>query len=88
MTAQFESDGCNNCRHLDGADYMDWTTPDYEGFVAIMQPTDSWVAKWQRATTCCPGVYAKGLKLPQTGAYGGPEAADDEFDEDADDLIE
>lgn len=88
MTQQFENEGCNNCPELDLADWVDWTTPDYEGFVAIMQPTDSWVAKWQRATTCCPGVYAKGLKKLPAGAYGGAVEDDDDYDEDADDLID
>ena len=27
-----------------------------------MEPHDSWVAKWNRLATYCPGVYAKALK--------------------------
>ncbi|GBG30937.1 Transcription elongation factor SPT4 [Hondaea fermentalgiana] len=58
---QFYNDGCPNCN------FMDWgereivegaTTKNFEGLVAMMQPKDSWVAKWQRIDRFVPGTYA------------------------------
>eukprot|EP01047_Picozoa_sp_COSAG01_P058723 COSAG01_NODE_6955_length_3419_cov_95.063855_4_plen_148_part_00 len=43
------------------------------------------MAKWQRATTCCPGVYAKKLKDDQRR---GHEALDDDLNKDFEVLIE
>lgn len=52
---QFYEHGCPNCT------FLDWevreivegaTTKSYEGLVAMMQPKESWVAKWQRIGKC------------------------------------
>ena len=58
---QFEDNGCNNCS-WDGADWPDETSQEFNGMIAIMEPRDSWVAKWQRCTELKPGVYAKTVK--------------------------
>ena len=58
---QFDEEGCSNC-NWDLADYTDETTPDFTGMIAMMEPEDSWVAKWQRMAKYRPGVYAKSVK--------------------------
>lgn len=60
--AQFYDDGCDNCPFLDMADNMErvnsCTTAFYEGQAAILDPRESWAAKWIRVDNCLPGVYA------------------------------
>ena len=34
------------------------TSPKYEGRIAVMQPDQSWVAKWQRVGDFVGGLYA------------------------------
>ena len=58
---QFDDDGCANC-NWDLADVTDETSPDFTGMIAMMEPEDSWVAKWQRMVKYRPGVYAKSVK--------------------------
>lgn len=43
------------------------TSPDHEGRVAMMNPPDSWVAKWQRGSNFVGGLYAARVvgKLPE-----------------------
>ena len=36
----------------------DGTTSNYEGTIALINPADSWVAKWQGLTNYVPGLYA------------------------------
>jgi transcription elongation factor SPT4 len=59
---QFYDDGCENCPFLDMVDNMErvnnCTTPFFEGQAAIMDPRDSWAAKWIRTDNFLPGVYA------------------------------
>jgi transcription elongation factor SPT4 len=59
---QFYDEGCENCPFLDMADNMErvnsCTTAFYEGQAAIMDPRDSWAAKWIRVDNYLPGVYA------------------------------
>ena len=56
------SQGCDNCAFLEMKDQTehvnDFTTSHYEGFVAMLQPTQSWVAKYQRLVDKTPGMYA------------------------------
>ena len=64
---QFEDNGCNNKTIIngcswDGADWPEETSQEFTGMIAIMEPRDSWVAKWQRCTELKPGVYAKTVK--------------------------
>lgn len=59
---QFYDDGCENCPFLDMVDNMErvnsCTTAFYEGITAVMDPRDSWAAKWIRTDNYLPGVYA------------------------------
>lgn len=59
----FEEDGCDNCE-----DFMsmkgnrervyECTSNNFEGMIALMQPEESWVAKWQRLAHHVKGMYA------------------------------
>lgn len=66
---QFYEHGCENCPFLYMADNMDQvsrcTTAFFEGQAAIMDPRDSWAAKWIRVNAHFPGVYA----LQVTGQF-------------------
>ncbi|VDH95354.1 transcription elongation factor SPT4, partial [Mytilus galloprovincialis] len=60
---QFELHGCDNCEeylHLKNnrTAVYDCTSSNFDGFVALMDPKDSWVAKWQRAGGFVKGCYA------------------------------
>ena len=59
---QFYDDGCENCPFLDMADNIErvnsCTTAFFEGQAAIMDPRESWAAKWIRVDGYLPGVYA------------------------------
>jgi len=54
---QYINDGCENCPFLDMAN-PSVSTPFYEGQLALMDPKDSWAAKWIRVDSYLPGVYA------------------------------
>jgi len=59
---QFEDKGCENCGFLEMQGSFErvnsCTTAFFEGQVAIMDPGDSWAAKWIRVDNYLPGVYA------------------------------
>mmetsp|Transcript_890 Transcript_890/g.1378 ORF Transcript_890/g.1378 Transcript_890/m.1378 type:complete len:144 (-) Transcript_890:401-832(-) len=59
---QFLEYGCENCPFLDMAGNHErcnlCTTAFFEGQVAVMDPGESWTAKWLRVDTYLPGVYA------------------------------
>lgn len=59
---QFVDQGCENCPFLamaeDSAQVNRCTTPFFEGIAAVMDPRDSWAAKWIRVDAYLPGVYA------------------------------
>jgi len=60
--AQFESAGCDNCTFLDMAHdrnrVIRCTSASFDGLVALVQPPESWVAKWQRLGQFHRGCYA------------------------------
>jgi transcription elongation factor SPT4 len=59
---QFVDFGCENCPFLhmqdDPQQVNKCTTAFFEGLAAIMDPRDSWAAKWIRVDAYLPGVYA------------------------------
>jgi len=59
---QFYDNGCENCPFLsmleDDDKCRSYTTSFFEGQAAVMDPRESWVAKWLRVDICHPGVYA------------------------------
>ena len=57
---QWEETGCVNCG-FDPNDFMDETTHEFTGMIALCDPEDSWVAKWQGLTKLSVGVYAKAV---------------------------
>ena len=60
---QFIEHGCENCPFLNMAEegsqqVARCTTAFFEGQIAVMDPRDSWAAKWIRVDAYLPGVYA------------------------------
>eukprot|EP00568_Trieres_chinensis_P003989 CAMPEP_0183291994 /NCGR_PEP_ID=MMETSP0160_2-20130417/1226_1 /TAXON_ID=2839 ORGANISM="Odontella Sinensis, Strain Grunow 1884" /NCGR_SAMPLE_ID=MMETSP0160_2 /ASSEMBLY_ACC=CAM_ASM_000250 /LENGTH=132 /DNA_ID=CAMNT_0025452887 /DNA_START=43 /DNA_END=438 /DNA_ORIENTATION=+ len=56
---QFLEEGCENCPFLDMENKStEYTTAFFEGQAAVMDPRQSWVAKWLRVDGYLPGVYA------------------------------
>ncbi|RKO92284.1 transcription initiation protein spt4 [Blyttiomyces helicus] len=60
--AQFKT-GCDNCegilRRNDKLLPVDQvTSANFDGVVALMDPSQSWVGKWQRIDKFKPGLYA------------------------------
>lgn len=68
---QFEKSGCENCEEFLGLRHSrdliaSCTTQNFSGMIALLQPDDSWVARWQRITRKARGIYAIDVsgKLP------------------------
>jgi transcription elongation factor SPT4 len=58
---QFKKEGCENCNSdntINAMNYLDHTTTNFEGVIALMQPSVSWVAKWNSIVKYIPGLYA------------------------------
>lgn len=60
---EFVSQGCENCEdklHLRGDQLKveDCTTTNFEGLIGLMQPENSWVARWQHISKGTEGMYA------------------------------
>ena len=68
---QFEKSGCENCEEVLGLRHnkdmvSSCTTSNFSGMIALCQPDDSWVARWQRINKRVQGMYAIDVfgKLP------------------------
>ncbi|KAJ5075481.1 suppressor of ty 4 [Anaeramoeba ignava] len=67
---QFNQDGCENCPFLslknNKEGINECTTPSFEGLIALINPQESWVAKWKGFVDRIPGCYAMRLtgRLP------------------------
>lgn len=60
---QFDKHGCDNCEEALGLRRnMDLiqacTTSNFSGMIALCQPEDSWVARWQKISKRTRGMYA------------------------------
>ncbi|CCG83167.1 Transcription elongation factor spt-4 [Taphrina deformans PYCC 5710] len=57
---QFANEGCPNCESILRTSERpeEVTSPNHEGRIAMMSPSDSWVAKWQRSSNFVAGLYA------------------------------
>jgi transcription elongation factor SPT4 len=44
------------------SDLQNYTTSNYSGMVAMMDPEHSWVARWQGLISLYPGIYAIDVK--------------------------
>ncbi len=60
---QFRKEGCDNCEEVlrlrSSADRVaDCTSASFDGFLGLMNPTRSWVARWQRCDRFVKGIYA------------------------------
>ncbi|CAL8142303.1 unnamed protein product [Orchesella dallaii] len=65
--AEFENEGCDNCERwlkLAGirGSLNSYTSKNFEGMIAMIEPHNSWVAKWQRIAHLKPGVYAVNVR--------------------------
>lgn len=58
----FRRDGCENCPMLsmkgNVANVNECTSSKLKGVVALLQPPESWVARWQRIDGFHKGLYA------------------------------
>ena len=59
----FMRDGCPNCESFLGLinsseAVQECTSQVFEGLITLSDPTNSWVARWQRLDGCVGGVYA------------------------------
>eukprot|EP00386_Alphamonas_edax_P013174 GDKI01040780.1.p1 GENE.GDKI01040780.1~~GDKI01040780.1.p1 ORF type:complete len:135 (-),score=33.79 GDKI01040780.1:23-391(-) len=59
---QFMEEGCPNCHLIDYKGDRDkvqnCTTTNYSGLISLMQPKQSWVARYNKLTEHVPGCYA------------------------------
>ena len=64
---EFRKNGCPNCEEIlqlkGSTDRLTTCTTTYfEGVIAVVDPDNSWVAKWQRTTKYARGMYAVRVK--------------------------
>jgi transcription elongation factor SPT4 len=60
---RFQAQGCPNCDHFlemagSSEAVLECTSSVFEGLITLADPSQSWVAKWQRLDGYVPGVYA------------------------------
>ncbi|KAF2672438.1 transcription elongation factor spt4 [Microthyrium microscopicum] len=72
VSSKFVSEGCPNCEGVLGMKdsqeaVQECTSANWNGMIAVADPSKSWVARWQRVETYVPGMYAVQVigKLPQ-----------------------
>lgn len=63
---QFAQEGCENCENILGlADaperVQEYTTTNFTGMIAVVEPANSWAAKWNHVNKFVPGCYALAL---------------------------
>lgn len=60
---QFARQGCENCAMFQRREYAasEYTTPNFEGLVAVADPHASWISRHLNLSKFVPGTYA--LKL-------------------------
>ena len=61
--SQFEASGCDNCEEFlniqgDPELVNKCTSNNFDGMIAMMNPSESWVARWVMIDKLSPGVYA------------------------------
>ncbi|KAF0978537.1 hypothetical protein FDP41_002357 [Naegleria fowleri] len=56
-TDQFKANGCENCSNKDD-DPLNNTSTSFEGLICLMNPSKSWVARYQNLQDKVEGVYA------------------------------
>ncbi|KAJ3135734.1 transcription elongation factor spt4 [Geranomyces variabilis] len=59
---QFKAEGCENCEEIlklrNSKRVMSCTSGQFDGIIAQTQPSESWVARWQRTDKFQRGMYA------------------------------
>ena len=74
--AQFSNNGCENCPFLmmagDSQRVVETTTINYNGMIAVLDPTSSWTAKWLHigAHRFAKGLPARLFLLAALFAFG------------------
>ena len=66
---QFRKEGCDNClyfKHINHS-YPDYTSPNFEGLVSVIDPEISWVARHLNVHRLLPGTYCLRIKDEITG---------------------
>ncbi|KAF7301237.1 Transcription elongation factor SPT4 [Mycena indigotica] len=63
----FRRQGCPNCEEIlqmknSGDRIASCTTTYFDGVIAVIDPENSWVAKWQRTSKYVIGMYAARVK--------------------------
>ncbi|KAK6909529.1 transcription elongation factor SPT4 [Kwoniella sp. B9012] len=62
-TNDFLTQGCPNCEEIlemrgSAERVAECTSVTYDGMIAMMEPSESWVARWQRIDKKMRGIYA------------------------------
>ncbi|KAF5324469.1 hypothetical protein D9611_004525 [Ephemerocybe angulata] len=67
VPADFRKNGCPNCEEIVGLKgnperITTCTTTFFEGVISVIDPDNSWVARWQRTSKYARGMYAIRVK--------------------------
>ncbi|KAJ1675469.1 transcription elongation factor spt4 [Spiromyces aspiralis] len=62
-SVQFKQNGCENCEQYlrmrgHSETVMECTSPVFDGLIALMNPSESWVARYNHIDKYVPGIYA------------------------------